>query len=67
MAEFAFAIPGDLDLPTGGYGYDRRVITALAGLGWTCRHVRLPADFPDPSPASLVETARALRNIPFTR
>ena len=64
MPDFAFAIPGDLNLPTGGYAYDRRVIAGLKRLGWDCRHLRLPADFPKPSHASLNETSRALRSLP---
>jgi len=37
----AFAIPGDLDSPTGGYGYDRRIIAELRTLGWDVEIVAL--------------------------
>ena len=33
MTAAVLAIPGDLDLPTGGYAYDRRVLTLLAQFG----------------------------------
>ena len=29
MIACAFAIPGDIDLATGGYAYDRRVLALL--------------------------------------
>ena len=29
-----FAIPGDLEALTGGYGYDRRIVAELRRLGW---------------------------------
>ncbi|QPH52781.1 glycosyltransferase family 4 protein [Pontivivens ytuae] len=50
-----FAIPGDLEMRTGGYAYDRHVLAALPGL----RHVALPGSFPAPTDADLEET-RAL-------
>ncbi len=56
-----FAIPGDLATLTGGYGYDRRV---LAEAGGRLRHLRLPGDFPFPSPSSVAETLSRLRAAP---
>ena len=32
--DFVFAVPGDLDTPTGGYAYDKRMIAELRELGW---------------------------------
>jgi glycosyltransferase involved in cell wall biosynthesis len=59
----AFAIPGDIDLPTGGYTYDRRVLALLPGLGVAARHVVLPGSFPAPSAADLTETERMLAGL----
>jgi len=63
MLEAVFAIPGDLDLPTGGYAYDRRVLTLLPKFGVRARHLQLPAAFPDPTAADLDETAQRLAAI----
>lgn len=64
MRECAFAIPGDLGLPTGGYAYDRRIMDGLLTLGWTVRHVRLGDDFPQPSARSLDGALAALQALP---
>jgi glycosyltransferase involved in cell wall biosynthesis len=45
----AFAVPGDLSTPTGGYAYDRRMIAELERLGWRIEVVALGEGFPHPS------------------
>src|SRR6185503_15016647 len=60
MTPAAFAIPGDINLPTGGYMYDRRVLALLPQFGVAARHLELPGSFPDPSPADLAETGGIL-------
>lgn len=60
----AFAIPGDLTLPTGGYGYDRRLIEGLTALGWDVTHVPLPGGYPFPDEATLAETDHILGSLP---
>jgi glycosyltransferase involved in cell wall biosynthesis len=59
----AFAIPGDLATPTGGYVYDRRVIALLSAHGIEARVLALPGSFPFPSQADLDMTRAALEDV----
>jgi len=61
VAEVAFAIPGDIRSPTGGYIYDRRLIELLPHFGVSVTPIGLPASFPNPSPKELDATASALK------
>jgi glycosyltransferase involved in cell wall biosynthesis len=45
----AFGVPGDLATPTGGFGYDRRIIQELRHLGWQVDVVDVGDSFPFPS------------------
>ena len=45
-------IPGALDTPTGGYGYDRRLMAELGLRGWEVRHVPLAGGWPFPDAAA---------------
>lgn len=60
MIQAAFAVPGDIDTPTGGYGYARRLLTEAPGAGLDLVHIPLPAGFPEADDATLAETARLL-------
>ncbi len=58
MVEVAFAIPGDINTPTGGYAYDREVLARLPEHGIRARHLQLPGGYPDPTQQELAETTR---------
>lgn len=64
MTQVWFAIPGDLDTPTGGYAYDRHVMAKLPEFGIDIHHLPLPGGFPFPSAAELDETANRLAGVP---
>jgi glycosyltransferase involved in cell wall biosynthesis len=60
----AFVIPGDINLPTGGYAYDRQVLAGLAAHGVTVRHVALAGTFPSPAAADIQAAAAAFAALP---
>lgn len=65
MSTIAFAIPGDIGLPTGGYAYDRRLLAEWRDMGVPAEHIALPGSFPFPTPDDLHETGRALLQRPY--
>ncbi len=60
MTRLVFGIPGDLNARSGGYGYDRRVLTALPACGVETVHCRLPSGFPNPSAEEIAESVAAI-------
>ncbi|MBM3487808.1 MAG: glycosyl transferase family 1, partial [Alphaproteobacteria bacterium] len=60
MAEIAFAVPGEIAAPTGGYEYARRLIAHLPAHGVAVRLIALPGSFPHPDADDLDATAAAL-------
>jgi len=64
---FAFAVPGDLATPTGGYGYDRRMMAELGDLGWQIDLLDLGEGFPWPSEATRADARTRLLAVPAGR
>jgi glycosyltransferase involved in cell wall biosynthesis len=67
VKRFAFAVPGDLATPTGGYAYDRRMITELGDLGWQIDLLDLGGGFPSPSGAARAAARTRLLSVPTGR
>lgn len=55
-----FAIPGDLNLRTGGYAYDRRLLAEWLEAGVAAEVVPLAGSFPFPTDAALQDAQEAL-------
>jgi glycosyltransferase involved in cell wall biosynthesis len=63
----AFAVPGDLATPTGGYAYDRRMIAELGDLGWQIDLLDLGDGFPSPDAATRGAARMQLLALPAGR
>ena len=60
-------VPAGIDdpgRPSGGNRYDRRVLDALPGLGWSVCERAVPGSWPAPSPADLDGLDRLLGGVP---
>lgn len=60
----AFAVPGDLATPTGGYVYDRRIIDELCRLGWQVDVLDVGDHFPFPSAAQRTAALATMSAVP---
>jgi glycosyltransferase involved in cell wall biosynthesis len=64
MTDIYFAIPGDINALTGGYAYDRRLLTELHSLGYKLKHLPLSSQFPVPDHQTLSDTAQQFAQLP---
>jgi glycosyltransferase involved in cell wall biosynthesis len=60
----AFAVPGDLATPTGGYVYDRRIIAELSLRDWRIEVVDLGDGFPYPAADTRTAACARLAALP---
>jgi glycosyltransferase involved in cell wall biosynthesis len=67
VKRLAFAVPGDLATPTGGYAYDRRIISELGHLGWQIDVIELGDGFPLPNDPTRAAALARLLGIPKGR
>jgi glycosyltransferase involved in cell wall biosynthesis len=63
-ARLAFAVPGDLATPTGGYRYDARIIQELGRLGWLVDVLDVGDGFPFPSAEQRAKALVMLSAVP---
>jgi glycosyltransferase involved in cell wall biosynthesis len=61
MQQLIFVYPGDLNAPTGGYAYDRRIIAGLKSLGWDIQLIGLGEGYPFPNPAQIEQAKEQLQ------
>ena len=64
IRRIAFAVPGDLSTPTGGYTYDRRIIGELRRLGFGVDVIDLGEGFPRPNAETRAAALAKLAAVP---
>lgn len=64
MPDLTFAVPGGLNLPTGGATYDRKVAEALRTMGWRMDVLDWPGSFPFPNAVDRQTAANDLTALP---
>jgi len=64
VGRVAFAVPGDLATPTGGYRYDRHIIRELRRIGWQVDVLDVGNGFPFPSVEQRATALAKLSEVP---
>lgn len=64
MPSVVLLVPGDLQTRTGGYGYDREIVSGLRDLGWTVDVLSLDRSFPAPTRDARTHAVAALAALP---
>lgn len=64
VGRVAFAVPGDLTTPTGGYRYDRHIIRELRRIGWQVDVLDVGNGFPFPSVEQRATALAKLSKVP---
>jgi glycosyltransferase involved in cell wall biosynthesis len=67
VRSLAFAVPGALTIPTGGYTYDRRIVEEMRALGWQVETLNLGEEYPRPSAQSRAAARERLAAQPGDR
>jgi glycosyltransferase involved in cell wall biosynthesis len=65
--ELTFAFPGDINILTGGYLYDKRIIRGLRELGWDVQALSLDPSFPWPSEQVRLTSSATLSSVNVQR
>ncbi len=64
MRPLAFCIPGDIELPTAGYRYDREVMARLPRFGVSAAHAPLGDGFPHPDDSQIAAAIATMAAAP---